>query len=49
VADYAPTMSDWAAALTREADLTDWIEQHCPVSLPEDEYPHVDIRTAIGR
>ncbi|HXO83240.1 MAG TPA: hypothetical protein VN856_25540 [Mycobacterium sp.] len=27
-------------SLTVEADLTDWAEQHYPVTLPDDEYPH---------
>jgi hypothetical protein len=29
------------AAMTVEADLVDWAEQHDAVPLPDDEYPHV--------
>jgi hypothetical protein len=38
------TMSRFAAqiaAMTVEADLVDWAEQHDAVPLPDDEYPHV--------
>jgi hypothetical protein len=31
------------AMLTLDADAADWAEQHEPVPLPDDEYPHTDI------
>ena len=49
MADYAPTLFDQTVALTLEANLADWVEQNRPVLLPDDEYPHADSHSAIGR
>ena len=44
MADSAYALLDSTVELTLEADPVDWVEQHHPVPLPDDEYPHADTR-----
>jgi hypothetical protein len=49
MSDHARALLAQTAALTLEADPADWADQHRPVPLPDDEYPHVDTHTVIDR